>query len=164
MAIMALTGALAFTPVLTQAETVISKDVFSTGGYCHTKFESIREDTLASSEPVLKDVDDLVDFYGPCNHDPLGKEEIQAQKIEVQHRFATEYEDWKGFRNGGTAMIVPPLRQPNQPPMRIHWSRKEPLLCCSSARRGFFLRGFSGDARRIENVLRPGDLCDVPEQ
>lgn len=93
MAIMALTGALAFTPVLTQAETVIAKDVFSDGGYCHTKFESIREDTLASSEPVLKDVDDLVDFYGPCNHDPLGKEEIQAQKIEVQHRFATEYED-----------------------------------------------------------------------
>jgi len=91
-AIMALMGALAFTPVSTRAETVISKDALNNGSYCHEKFESIREDTLASSEPVLKDVDDIVDFYGPCAHDPLGKEEIQAQKIDVQHRFATEYE------------------------------------------------------------------------
>lgn len=35
----------------------------------------------------------MIDFYGPCNRDPLSKEEIQAQKIEEQHRFATEYED-----------------------------------------------------------------------
>ncbi len=93
MAIMALMGALVFTPVSTRAETVLSRDVLSNGSYCHERFESIREDTLASSQPMLKDVDDIVDFYGPCNHDPLGKEEIQAQKIEVQHRFATEYED-----------------------------------------------------------------------
>lgn len=93
LTIMALTGALGLSAVSTRAETVISKDVFNNGSYCHTKFESIREDTLASSEPVLKDVDDTVDFYGQCNHDPLGREEIQAQKIEEQHRFATEYED-----------------------------------------------------------------------
>jgi len=48
---------------------------------------------LASSRPVLKDSDDFVDFYGPCNHDPLGQDEIQAQKIEAQHRFANDYED-----------------------------------------------------------------------
>ena len=93
MAIMALMGALAFTPVSTRAETVLAKDVLSDGSYCHEKFESIREDTLTSSQPVLKDVDDIVDFYGPCNHDSLGKEEIQAQKIEEQHRFAHDYED-----------------------------------------------------------------------
>jgi hypothetical protein len=90
---MALTGALGLSAVSTRAETVISKDVLTDGSYCHAKFESIREDTLASAEPVLKDVDDIVDFYGPCNHDPLGKEEIQAQKIEEQHRFAHDYED-----------------------------------------------------------------------
>jgi hypothetical protein len=73
------------------AEGVISRDVMTDGGYCHTKFESIREETLASSQPVLKDADDLVDFYGPCNHDPLGKDEIQAQKIEAQHRYTNEY-------------------------------------------------------------------------
>jgi hypothetical protein len=76
-----------------RAQGVISQDVMTEGSYCHTKFESIREETLASSRPVLKDSDDFVDFYGPCNHDPLGKDEIQAQKIEAQHRFANDYED-----------------------------------------------------------------------
>jgi hypothetical protein len=76
-----------------RAQGVISQDVLTEGSYCHTKFESIREETLASSRPVLKDSDDFVDFYGPCNRDPLGQDEIQAQKIEAQHRFANDYED-----------------------------------------------------------------------
>jgi hypothetical protein len=42
---------------------------------------------------VLKEVDDIVDFYGRCNHDPLGKDEIQRQKIEAQHRFTSGYEN-----------------------------------------------------------------------
>ena len=88
-----LTGALGLSAVSTRAETVISKDVFTDGSYCHAKFESIREDTLASRQPILKDVDDIIDFYGPCDHDPLGKEEIQSQKIEMQHRFEKEYND-----------------------------------------------------------------------
>jgi|SRR5689334_16458765 hypothetical protein len=93
LSMMTLTGALGLSAVSTRAETVIFKDVLTQGSYCHTKFESIREDTLASSQPVLKDVDDLVDFYGACNHNPLSNEEIEAQKIEEQHRFAMEYED-----------------------------------------------------------------------
>ena len=93
MSVVFLTGALGLSAVSAGAENVISKDVLTDGSYCHTKFESIREDTLASSQPVLKDVDDIADFYGPCDHDPLGKEEIQAQKIEAQHRFAADYED-----------------------------------------------------------------------
>jgi hypothetical protein len=88
-----LTGALGFSVVSQGAETVISKDALTQGSYCHTKFESLHEETLASSQPVLKDVDDIVDFYGACDHNPLGKEEIQAQKIEEQHRFAMDYED-----------------------------------------------------------------------
>ena len=93
LSVMALTGALSFSVLSQAAETVISKDVSTQGNYCHTKFESIREETLASSQPVLKDVDDIVDFYGPCSHNPLGEDEIQAQKIEEQHRFEAEYED-----------------------------------------------------------------------
>jgi len=93
LSVTALTGALSYSVVSQVAETVISKDVLTQGSYCHTKFESVREETLASSQPVLKDVDDLVDFYGACNHNPLSKEEIEAQKIEDQHRFAMEYED-----------------------------------------------------------------------
>ena len=93
MSALFLAGAWGLSAVSAGAENVISQDVSTAGSYCHTKFESMREDTLASSQPVLKDTDDIVDFYGPCNHDPLGKEEIQAQKIEAQHRFAADYED-----------------------------------------------------------------------
>jgi len=93
MSALFLTGALGLSIASAGAENVISQDVVTAGSYCHTKFESIRENTLASSQPVLKDTDDIVDFYGPCNHDPLGKEEIQSQKIEMQHRFQSEYND-----------------------------------------------------------------------
>jgi len=60
---------------------VISKDALAAGDYCHMKFAAIREETLGSSHPVLKEANegDIVDFYGPCSHDPLGKEEVQAQ-------------------------------------------------------------------------------------
>ena len=93
MSVVFLTGALGLSVASAGAEAVISKDVLANDSYCHTKFESIREETLASSQPVLKDTDDIVDFYGACNHDPLGKEEIQSQKIEMQHRFQNEYND-----------------------------------------------------------------------
>jgi len=93
MSVVFLRGALSLSAVSAGAENVISRDVLTDGSYCHTKFESIREDTLGSSQPVLKDADDIVDFYGACNHDPLGKEEIQSQKLEMQHRFQSEYND-----------------------------------------------------------------------
>jgi hypothetical protein len=51
---MALTGALSLSAVSTRAETVISKDVFANGSYCHAKFESIRDETLASSHRSLR--------------------------------------------------------------------------------------------------------------
>jgi hypothetical protein len=59
-----------------------------TDNYCHMKFQAIREETLGDDHPILKDADtaDSIDFYGPCDHDPLGKDEIQAQLIEMQHR------------------------------------------------------------------------------
>ena len=86
-------GAIGLNGTWAHADSVISKDVSTEDSYCHMKFESIREETLTSSQPVLKDTDDIIDFYGPCNHDPVGNEEIQSQKIEKQHRFEREYND-----------------------------------------------------------------------
>ena len=59
-------------------ENVISKDVSTEGSYCHIKFPAIEERTLSWKRPVLKDPSegDIIDFYRPCDHDPLGKEEI----------------------------------------------------------------------------------------
>jgi hypothetical protein len=68
------------------AEGIISKVPDSTGKYCHLKFPAMREDTLSWKRPVLKDPKegDIVDFYGACDYDPLGKEEIQRQKLFLQ--------------------------------------------------------------------------------
>ncbi len=50
--------------------------------YCHLKFPAISEETLGSANPVLKDpsTGDIIDFYGPCDHDPLGYDEVCAQR------------------------------------------------------------------------------------
>jgi hypothetical protein len=68
-------------PSLWGAEGVIYRAA-GPAGYCHLKFPAIREDTLYSDRPALKDPrdGDIIDFYGPCDYDPLGKEEVKRQR------------------------------------------------------------------------------------
>jgi len=87
VAILGLTGSLWLDIAqLWGAEGVISKGPVSGSNYCHLKFPAIREDTLFSSRPQLKDPTDgdMVDFYGPCDYDPLGKSEIARQRADVR--------------------------------------------------------------------------------
>jgi hypothetical protein len=81
--------------VLWAAEGIISKVPDSSGTFCNLKFPAIREETLSSNRPVLKDPSegDIVDFYGPCDHDPLGKEEVQRQKGDVQREYHRQFGD-----------------------------------------------------------------------
>jgi len=74
-------------------ETVILKTFLTGSNYCHMKFPAIEERTLSWQYPVLKNPGegDIIDFYGPCDHDPLGKEEIQSQKRDLHRRFEQEY-------------------------------------------------------------------------
>jgi hypothetical protein len=68
------------------AQGIISKKaVESAGNYCHLKFPAIQKRTLYSSRPVLKDLSegDIIDFYGPCDYDPLGREEVMRQREEI---------------------------------------------------------------------------------
>jgi len=76
-----------------RAQGEILKQVAETGTYCHVKFPAIREETLSEATPGLTTSGDLIDFYGSCDHDPLGKEEVQSQKLQWQHRFDTDYAD-----------------------------------------------------------------------
>jgi hypothetical protein len=49
--------------------------------YCHMKFPPISEESLFSGSPVLNEsAGNSIDFYGSCDHDPLGLDEIRAQK------------------------------------------------------------------------------------
>ena len=83
------------------AEGVISKEpveeeeAAGLGNYCHLTFPAIEPGTLGSAHPVLQspDTGEIVDFYGPCDHDPLGADEVKSQienEIFVQGRAGEE--------------------------------------------------------------------------
>jgi hypothetical protein len=93
LSVVFLTGAMGLSAMSVAADGVISKDVLPEGDYCHMKFPAIREDTLAWKHPVLEDDSsgNIIDFYGPCDHDPLGEKEIQSQKHQqFRHRLPEE--------------------------------------------------------------------------
>jgi hypothetical protein len=92
-ALAVLSGVIGTVTTSARAQGVISKEVASAGSYCHMKFPAIRQETLSEAAPALTTSGDLIDFYGPCDHDPLGKDEVQSQKLQRQHLFTAEYED-----------------------------------------------------------------------
>ena len=50
-------------------------------GYCHLQFPLMVEDSLSWEKPVLDPLTgNVVDFYGPCDYDPTGSDEIRAQR------------------------------------------------------------------------------------
>jgi hypothetical protein len=85
LAALVLIGSFGVTGALAVAPGVISNAVSTPGSYCHLRFPAIREDTLASNRPVLKDPSegDIIDFYGSCDHDPLGKDEVESQRQQA---------------------------------------------------------------------------------
>ena len=67
-------------PTLGADESVI-KEAADLSTYCHMKFPPIREDTLFWAQPVLDvTAGNVIDFYGPCDHDPTGAEEVRIQR------------------------------------------------------------------------------------
>jgi hypothetical protein len=88
-------GNIAASSTVLAADGVISKDELSTDSYCHEKFPAIGDKTLASDDPTLKSQGsgDVIDYYGPCNEKPTGKDQVQEQNLDYQHRWANDYED-----------------------------------------------------------------------
>jgi hypothetical protein len=74
------------TSPLWSAQGVVSKESVTGSSYCRLRFPAIREETLFSSRPQLKDPmdGDLIDFYGPCDYDPLGIEQVRRQRADVR--------------------------------------------------------------------------------
>ena len=69
-----------------EQQGIISK--VSDGSSCFLRFPAIQEETLYWPRPVLKDPSsgDIISFYGPCDHDPLGPLEIFRQRDEYRRR------------------------------------------------------------------------------
>ena len=64
-----------------EAEELISMVPTDTTEYCHLKFPAMREDTLSWQQPILDpQTGNIVDFYGPCDYDPVGLDEIRVQR------------------------------------------------------------------------------------
>jgi len=95
LAALLFTGALGAMNTARGEDGIVSKNELSADSYCHEKFPAIRQSTLGNDQQELKDSNtgDVVDFYGPCDEKPLGQDQIQAQKLEDQHRLEMEYSD-----------------------------------------------------------------------
>jgi hypothetical protein len=78
------------------ADGVLLKQQSTPGSYCHVKFPAIRGKTLATDNPELKrsDTGDIIDYYGPCDERPTGKDQVAAQRLEEQHH-------WREYLNRG---------------------------------------------------------------
>ena|SRR5215813_8446852 len=64
-------------------------------GYCHMKFPAMRTRTLDTNQPQLKSsaTGDVIDYYGACDENPTGRDQVISQKQEEQFRFGRDYED-----------------------------------------------------------------------
>jgi hypothetical protein len=88
-------GVLVLCESFVSAAEVVTSKAPSPSRSCHLKFPAIREDTLFSDRPVLKDPSegDMIDFYGPCNYDPLGRDSILRQQFEYRRRIRKQARD-----------------------------------------------------------------------
>ena len=69
----------------TSRQGILLKEEDVPSSYCHMKFPAITEDTLPEDHPVLSQTD-IIDFYGPCNEDPLGQDQVQDQRLRSSDR------------------------------------------------------------------------------
>jgi len=93
LAALLFTGTLGSMSTAMSADGVISKDELATDSYCHEKFHAMTKQSLDTDNPVINNSASVIDFYGPCNENPVGDDQVQDQKLEAQHRFTQDYED-----------------------------------------------------------------------
>ena len=74
----------------------VSATPLSAENYCHLQFPAISPDTLGTDHPQLEDPSsgDIIDFYGPCDHNPLGKDEVEQQE---QDQLVRGLRNWADF-------------------------------------------------------------------
>ena len=68
------------------ADESVFKEAADPSAYCHIKFPPMREDTLSWEQPVLdQHAGNIIDFYGPCDHDPTGVSERKSQRRHLHN-------------------------------------------------------------------------------
>jgi hypothetical protein len=86
-------GVLATSCAALAADGVLLKEDIAPGSYCHMKFPAIRPSTLAGNNPELKNstTGDIIDFYGSCDESPVGKDQVESQRLQYEHQFDHAY-------------------------------------------------------------------------
>jgi hypothetical protein len=81
-------GVLGTSASVLAADGVTLKEEIVPESYSHMRFPAIRPSTLAGSNPELKSstTGDVIDFYGPCDESPVGKDQVESQNLEYAHR------------------------------------------------------------------------------
>jgi len=101
LSLLLLLGVLGYMPIAASAQApkvkgvkpgVIAMPLNKEGSFCHLRFPAIQGRTLGTDKPQLKPATtgDIVDYYGACDHDPLGQEEIARQKELQEERKAND--------------------------------------------------------------------------
>jgi hypothetical protein len=88
LAVMILAGGLLRAGTASATDGVISKSELTPGSYCHLQFPAITRQSLFTDHPVLKSADsgDIIDFYGPCDENPLGPDQVASQRDQHSQR------------------------------------------------------------------------------
>jgi len=98
LSLLLLLAVLGYTPIAAPAQApqvkgvkpgvIAAMPLNKEGAFCHLRFPAIQGRTLGTDKPQLKPATtgDIIDYYGPCDHDPLGKEEIASQKSLASER------------------------------------------------------------------------------
>ena len=88
LSILVLAGSLAGSALAAQDGILLKERLGDDSNYCHMKFPAIEPSTLGSDHPQLKssNTGDVIDFYGPCDEDPVGASQVADQKIDHQLR------------------------------------------------------------------------------
>jgi hypothetical protein len=71
------------------ADGILMKEEAAPGSYCHMKFPAIRPKTLGTDHPELKSpsTGDVIDYYGPCDESPTGRDQVVEQRQEEQRHW-----------------------------------------------------------------------------
>jgi len=83
LAALLLVGSLAGSAMAQDDGILLKQEVLP--GYCHIQMRAIRQSTLGSDTPELKDNGsaDIIDFYGACDETALGQDQVWQQTLQA---------------------------------------------------------------------------------
>ncbi|HEY2990808.1 MAG TPA: hypothetical protein VGL11_24050 [Candidatus Binatia bacterium] len=90
-----LVGSLAANAGASGADGILLREELPGTNYCHLQFPAITEASLSTNNPVLESSDsgDIIDFYGPCDENPVGQNQVISQRQDIQRRLDQDYAD-----------------------------------------------------------------------